>query len=151
MDAFSVLTIRSTLSKFVVYAPSGEAHWQSEALTPNIIGPLRGFIVFTNPSRQHWSKSQPHLLAWRSRTESSLPRTHHTRKTVLWDVKQLKNTQVRKAAEQQAEMSWTQRLMRVSNIGIEVWSRCIESIKVRGSIDVQDAIACILAHLHDGE
>jgi hypothetical protein len=48
-------------------------------------------------------------------------------------------------------MTWTQRLKRVSNIDIEVCSRCGGAVKVIACIEDQDVIDRILAHLRDRE
>jgi hypothetical protein len=48
-------------------------------------------------------------------------------------------------------MTWAQRLKRVFNIDIEVYSRCGGSVKVIACIEEQDAIDRILAHLESKE
>jgi hypothetical protein len=61
------------------------------------------------------------------------------------------NAEVNTPIERHAAMTWAQRLKRVFNIDIEVCGRCGESVKVIASIEDQDIIDRILAHLRDKE
>ncbi|GHD23042.1 IS91 family transposase [Halioglobus japonicus] len=67
------------------------------------------------------------------------------------DVKRIPNDEVRSTVEHHAAMTWVQRLKRVSNIDIEVCSRCGGSPKVIACIEDQDVIDRILAHLREKE
>ena len=61
------------------------------------------------------------------------------------------NAEVKTPIERHAAMTWTQRLKRVFNIGIETCGRCGGSLKVIACIEDQDIIDRILAHLREKE
>jgi hypothetical protein len=66
-------------------------------------------------------------------------------------VKRIASTEIRPPAERHAAMTWAQRLKRVFSIDIKVCGRCGGSVRVIASIEDQNIIDRILAHLRDRE
>lgn len=62
-------------------------------------------------------------------------------------IKPLGEKQDQTPAERRASMTWTQRLKRVFNIGIETCSECRGAVKVIACIEDPSVIRKILAHL----
>ena len=66
-------------------------------------------------------------------------------------MKPIADREVRSPAERHAAMTWAQRLKRVFNIDIGVCGRCGGSVRIVASIEDQNIIDRILAHLRERE